>query len=35
MELNEELIEGALDYFRQETLIPIVLVIAEADEVFG
>ena len=35
MELNEELIEGALDYFRQETLIPIVLVIAESEEVFG
>ena len=35
LELNEELITEALTYFRQETLIPVVVVIAESTEVFG
>lgn len=35
LELNEELITEALTYFRQETLIPFVVVIAESGDVYG
>lgn len=35
MTLNEQLLNDTIDYFREQTGIPLVLVVEDASDIFG